>query len=80
MSFQLKRGAGVSSLQVAGKHLFAQTAAGLGLSVWGLSNPTQPVYQSFLPSQGGWGSRVVALGGQAYIPAGWYGISAYPLQ
>lgn len=79
-SASLNSGAGVSSLQVAGKHLFAQTAAGLGLSVWGLANPIQPVYQSFLPSQGGWGSRVVALGGQAYIPAGWYGISAYPLQ
>ncbi len=79
-SATLSSGAGVSSLQVAGSHLFAQTAAGLGLSVWGLANPTQPVYKSFLPTQGGWGSRIVALGGKAYVPAGWYGISAYPLQ
>ena len=79
-SATLSSGAGVSSLQVAGSHLFAQTAAGLGLSVWGLANPIQPVYKSFLPTQGGWGSRIVALGGKAYVPAGWYGISAYPLQ
>ena len=76
----LNSGAGVSGLQVAGNHLFAQTAAGLGMTVWSLSNPVQPTYKSFLPTQGGWGSRIVALGDKAYVPAGWYGISVYPLK
>jgi hypothetical protein len=76
----LNTGAGVSSLQVAGNHLFAQTAAGIGMTVWGLANPTQPAYQGFLPTQGGWSSRVVAFGGKAYLPAGWYGIGDFPLQ
>lgn len=76
----LNSGAGVSSLQAAGNHLFAQTAAGVGMTVWGLTDPTQPTYKTFLPTQGGWGSRVVVLGAKAYLPAGWYGISAYPLQ
>ena len=79
-SATLNSGAGVSSLQVAGSHLFAQTAVGLGMTVWGLANPTLPIYQSFLPTQGGWAQRIVALNGKAYMPAGWYGITAYPLQ
>lgn len=72
-------GAGVSYLQVAGGNLFAGLGNGLGMTAWSLASATQPKFSTFLPTQGYWSPRVLVQDKTAFVPAGWYGITAYAL-
>ncbi len=68
-----------ASLQsaAAGKALFS---VGNGLLVVDLAHPAQPEAQAFFPTRG-WPSRihVDSAGGQAYVPAGRYGVYRFDL-
>ena len=76
----LDTGAGITGMQVQGSLLFANLANTMGIGVWNLTDPATPVFQQFLPTNGyWWAPRVTVVGGSAYVPAGWYGISAWTL-
>ena len=52
--------------------------AGPGLFTYDVTDPEQPLFESFHRTQG-WVQDVVTGGGKAYLPSGYYGVQTIPL-